>query len=154
MIRLLYVDANLERCEVIAAFCKRAGPIVVDTCNSGEAALEWLSFFSADVIVSGCDFPGGVHGIALLGKLRARCNTTPFILFTAGDSPAIRKEAYRNGAFSIIRNTHPLGKNTVYCLIRTIFWAVMYEGNRKNSNEEQFKKILPGEETIHETSDS
>jgi len=131
MIRLLYVDASQERCEVIAAFCERAGSLAIETCNSGEAALEWLSLSPADVIVSGCDFPGGMHGIALLKELRTRCIMTPFILFTAGDSPAIRKEAYRNGAFSVIRNMPPLGKKTIYLLIRTVFWADLYKGNPK-----------------------
>lgn len=77
-------------------------------------------------------FSRGAGGLALLRELRARCITTPFILFTARNSPAIRDEEYRNGAFGVIRNT-PFGKNTICRFIRNVYWAAMYGGNKKNA---------------------
>ena len=128
MIQLLFVDTNPDRCATIAASCERVTSVLVKTLHSADATLEWLSSSSADVIVSGHDLPGGMDGIALLRELRARGNTTPFILFPANMSPRIREEAYRNGAFSVLSST-PWGKNSIYRLIRTVYWAALYEGD-------------------------
>ena len=128
MIRLLYIDDDSEMCAIVSAFCERIGSIVVQALDSGENALEWLSSSSADVIVSDYDMPGGMNGITLLRKLHARDNATPFILFTAKDSHRIRDEAYRNGAFSVISKVS-LGKNALHRLIRTVYWAALYEGD-------------------------
>ena len=85
-----------------------------------------LSSSSADVIVSDYEISGGMNGIALLRELHSRGSTIPFILFTAKNSPEIRKEAFRNGAFSVISKDSP-GKNAIFRLIRTTYWAAMYK---------------------------
>ena len=122
MIRLLYVDNNPEVCTLIAAFCDRIGSISVQVLDSAEAALDWLSRFPADVIVSDYAMPGGMDGIALLKELHARGSTTPFIIFTAQDSPGVREEAYRNGATGVVSKM-PGGRGSLYQLLRTVYWA-------------------------------
>ena len=122
MIRLLYIDDNPDACTIIDAFCERIGTFTVYLLNSGESALEWLSMSTADVIISDYDMPGGMNGITLLRELHSHGNTTPFILFTAANSHKLKKEAYRNGAFSFISKASS-GKNTIYQLIRTVYWA-------------------------------
>lgn len=122
MIRLLYIDDNQESCTLVTAFCDRIGAFTVQALGSGEAALAWLSQSAADVIVSDYQMPGGMNGIALLGELRKRGSTTPFILFTAEDSPELREEAYRNGAFGVISKI-PRGRSPLYQLLRSVYWA-------------------------------
>jgi CheY-like chemotaxis protein len=128
MIHLLYIDDNPDTCTIVAAFCERIGSFTVKILNSGESALEWLSTSSADAIVSEYDMPGSMNGIMLLRELRSRGTSTPFILFTANDSSAVRKKAYQNGVFSVIGKDSP-GKNALHRLIRTVYWAALYEGN-------------------------
>ncbi len=122
MIHLLYIDGNPDTCTIIAAFCERIGAFTVQTFNSGEYALEWLSMSTVDVIVSDYAIPGGMNGITLLRELHSQGKTAPFILFTADNSPKLKEEAYRNGAFSFISKVSP-SKNPIYQLIRTIYWA-------------------------------
>jgi CheY-like chemotaxis protein len=122
MIRLLYVDDNPESCTLVAAFCDRVGSCTVEVLGSGEAALAWLSRSTIDVIVSDYRMPGGMNGITLLKELHTRGISTPFILFTAEDSPELREEAYRNGAASVVSKV-PKGRSTLYPLLRAIYWA-------------------------------
>ncbi|HNX17296.1 MAG TPA: response regulator [Methanoregula sp.] len=123
MIRLLYVDDNTDTCAIINAFCERMGTFTVQILSSGQAALEWLSRFSADVIVSDYALSGSIDGITFLKTLRSEGNRTPFILFTSDNSRKIKEEACRQGAFCVIPKAS-LGKNTIYLLIRTFDWAV------------------------------
>ena len=122
MIRLLYIDDNIEACRIVAAFCDRCGAFTVRLLGSGEAALEWLSCSAADVIVSDYTMTGGMDGITLLKRLRSSGCTTPFILFSAEDSPEIRENAYRNGASRFISKSPKTG-SPLYQLFRAIYWA-------------------------------
>lgn len=121
MIRLLYIDDNPDTCSIIASFCERIGTITIQIFGSGEAALEWLSRTTVDVIVSDYNIPGGMNGITLLRELHSHGNMTPFILFTSEDAYDLKEEAYRNGAFSFVSKSSD--KNPIYQLIRTIYWA-------------------------------
>ncbi|WP_292368425.1 response regulator [Methanoregula sp. UBA64] len=123
MIRMLYIDADPEMCQTVSAFCDRLETIRAKTLGSGEAALEWLLCSPADIIVSEYRFPGGIDGITFTRRLRLRGNRTPVILFTAGTSRALKKEAARNGIFKVVSRTRQ-GKNPVLPLIRTVFWAL------------------------------
>ncbi|MEX0803324.1 MAG: response regulator [Candidatus Binatia bacterium] len=46
--------------------------------------------------------PGGINGVELLGRLRARQITTPAILITSHPSPALREQARAAGFFKIV----------------------------------------------------
>jgi Response regulator containing CheY-like receiver, AAA-type ATPase, and DNA-binding domains len=120
---MLYIDADPEMCQSVSAFCDRLGTIQAKTLASGEAALDWLLSSPADILVSDYRFPKGIDGITLARRLRARGDTTPVILFTAGASPALREEAAHNGVFKVVNRTRQ-GKNPVLTLIRTVFWAL------------------------------
>lgn len=130
MIRLLYIDADPERCTLISAFCERLEQIQVNTLDSGEAALEWLLGSPVDVIVSDYLFPRGINGITLISWLRIRGDRTPFILFTDNNSRALKDEADKNGVFKVVSRTRQ-GKNPVLTLIRTVCWALTYRDKKK-----------------------
>jgi len=123
MIYLLYVDDDLDTCTIVSAFCERIGTFSMKILNSGEAALDWLSTESPDVIVSDYSLPGDMNGMRLLRELRSRGNMTPFIFFSATDTQEVKKEAYREGAFSFICKNSS-GKIPIYQLIRAVCWAV------------------------------
>jgi DNA-binding NtrC family response regulator len=123
MIRMLYIDADPEMCQAVSSFCDRMETIRTKTLGSGEAALDWLVSSPADIIVSDYRFPGGIDGITLARRLRLRGNMTPVILFTAGTSRALKKEAAHNGIFRVVSRARQ-GKNPVLTLIRTVFWTL------------------------------
>jgi DNA-binding NtrC family response regulator len=123
MIRMLYIDADPEMCQTVSSFCDRLETIQAKTLGTGEAALDWLLLSPADIIVSDYLFPGGIDGITLARRLHLRGNMTPVILFTAGTSRALKKEAARNGIFRVVSRTRQ-GKNPILNLIRTVFWAL------------------------------
>ena len=122
MIRLLYIDADPEMCALISAFCERMEQVQVQTLGSGEAALEWLLCSPVDVIVSDYLFPRGINGLTLISRLHTRGDRTPFILFTADGSRALKGKADENGVFKVVSRTRQ-GKNPVLNLVRTVCWA-------------------------------
>ncbi|ABS54853.1 response regulator receiver protein [Methanoregula boonei 6A8] len=146
MIHLLYGDDDQDICTIIATFCERIGAFSVKSLNSGEAALDWLRTASPDVIVSDYSMPGGMNGMRFLEELRSRGNTTPFIFFSATEDLEVKKEAYREGAFSFICKT-PSGKIPIYQLIRAVGWAVA------RTSPEPGKRQNPGKKVVHETPD-
>jgi two-component system response regulator FixJ len=65
--------------------------------ESAEQVLASDAYENAACVVSDQKLPG-MSGLQLLGAMRARNVTSPFILITANDSPRVRAEASARGA--------------------------------------------------------
>jgi PAS domain S-box-containing protein len=95
--RILYVDDEPGLLEIGKIFLERNGAFVVDTFSSAEKALDHLESEHYDAIVSDFQMPD-MDGITFLKALRARGNTTPFIIFTGRGREEVVIEALNSGA--------------------------------------------------------
>ncbi|MDD5143616.1 PAS domain S-box protein [Methanoregula sp.] len=96
-ISLLYVDDDPTLLEICKLFLEHSGRFHVDTLSFAPEALERLTSFSYDAIISDYQMPV-MDGIAFLKMLRSLGNSTPFILFTGKGREEIVIEALNNGA--------------------------------------------------------
>lgn len=69
----------------------------VDTCGSGEEALDWVAVATYDAIVLDIALPG-LDGLTVCRRLRQQSVATPILLLTARDSVANRVEGLDAGA--------------------------------------------------------
>jgi DNA-binding NtrC family response regulator len=132
MIPILYVDDDPGLLEICTLFFERTGEIEIDTASSVYEANKKMSSHSYECIIADYQMPG-MNGIQFLQELRSRGNMTPFILFTSyNDDDSIKEAAYRRGAFSVV-GKNSAEKNTIHTLIRTVYWAVLYDKDSKRS---------------------
>lgn len=98
MIRIALVDDQaLVRRGIRALLAEFAAINVVLECNDGVALLNGLAVTSVDVILSDIRMPG-LGGIELVAALRAAGNSTPVMLLTTFDDPALCLAASAAGA--------------------------------------------------------
>lgn len=133
MTRILYVDGDPGICPVLSRIFEHYTPLSVCSACSGEEALAWLSWYHADVIVSGYQLPG-MTGIALLHALRSRGIDTPFIVFSERDSELVRNEAGSDEIFGIV-SRNGSGRRAIMNLLRLVLWAA--ESRRRDHPSEQ-----------------
>ncbi|OPY35515.1 MAG: aerobic respiration control sensor protein ArcB [Methanoregula sp. PtaU1.Bin051] len=97
-ISVLLVDDEPVLLDLASTYLTQAaGDIVIDTVDSGSAALEKIRHCTFDAVVSDYEMPG-MNGIELLKKLKADSSTAPFILFTGRGREEVAIEALNNGA--------------------------------------------------------
>jgi len=95
--KILYVDDEPGLLEIGKLFLEDQGSFTVDTSLSAHEALELLVSRQYDAIVSDFEMPR-MNGIAFLKTLRARGDTTPFIIFTGRGREDVVIEALNSGA--------------------------------------------------------
>jgi PAS domain S-box-containing protein len=95
--RVLLVDDEPALLEIGKLFLERAGPFLVETCGSGDAALDRLARDPFDAVVSDYQMPG-MDGIALLARIRERHGHLPFVLFTGKGREQVAIQAINEGA--------------------------------------------------------
>jgi PAS domain S-box-containing protein len=97
MLSVLVVDDQKPLLEVIGLFLERFGNMNVKTALSAKEALNLLVNNSFDAMVVDYDLPE-INGIEFLKMLRAKGDTTPFIIFTGVGREYAAIEALNNGA--------------------------------------------------------
>lgn len=134
MITVLYVDADPVMIPLITRIFERSGNVVVHPAVSGEEALEWLSRYRADVIVSDLDLPG-IDGMELLSIMRSRRITAPFIFFTSYFIEPLKNRANYPDVFRFNGRNGP-DKKSMIKLLRIVCWVT--------GNHEKESRLHPG----------
>ncbi|NMB77601.1 MAG: PAS domain S-box protein [Methanomicrobiales archaeon] len=97
MITILYVDDEPALLELGKIFLEQDGEFVVSTCTSAPEALSLLNTTRYDAIISDYQMPE-MDGISFIRALRARGDTTPFIIFTGRGREEVVIQALNEGA--------------------------------------------------------
>jgi len=97
MISILYVDDEQCLLDLTKRFLEKDPEMQVDTVISAAEALQKIKSRPYDIIVSDYQMPD-LDGIAFLKILKARGNTSPFILYTGRGREEVVIEAINNGA--------------------------------------------------------
>lgn len=109
MISVLLVDDDPTILDITRLYLQRGGEFSVATCRSAIDALGMLDNRSFDAIISDYEMPD-MDGIEFLKVIRARGDTTPFIIFTGHGQEEVVIEALTSGAnFYLQKNGDPKG---------------------------------------------
>lgn len=98
--QILLIDDEQESCKALSLLLNRAG-YSVESCLSGEKALELLRKQSFELIISDLFLPG-VSGIDILKQVKEDSPQTCVILITGNASAETAVEAMKEGAFDYI----------------------------------------------------
>ncbi|MFH0967513.1 MAG: PAS domain S-box protein, partial [Methanobacteriota archaeon] len=96
-ILVLYVDDEIDLLNLGKIYLERIGDFQVIPVPGATEAIALLKENLFDIIISDYQMPG-MDGIAFLKYLKAKGNSTPFILFTGRGREEIVIEALNNGA--------------------------------------------------------
>ena len=96
-IRVLLVDDEKSFLELSKLMLEKDSTVRLECVTSAHEAFEKLEHEEFDVIVADYSMPE-VNGIEFLKGLRAREDTTPFIMFTGKGREEVAREALDNGA--------------------------------------------------------
>ena len=101
--RVLIVDDDVALLEALPeALRLRMDGVIVDTCDSGSAALDRIAATDYDAIISDIKMPG-IDGLALLAKIRVLRPDTPTLLITGHGEHDLAVQALRGGAYDFIK---------------------------------------------------
>ncbi len=95
--RVLLVDDEPGLLEIGKLLLERAGPFLVETCGSADAALDLLAREPFDAVVSDYQMPE-MDGIGLLALVRKQYGHLPFVLFTGKGREQVVIRAINEGA--------------------------------------------------------
>ena len=98
--RILVVEDEVTLAKNIAKYLRRYG---YDTwiAESGETGLEMYATFKPDIVL--LDFMlGGINGLEVMARIRARDMQTKIILMTAHGSVEIAVKAIKSGAYDYL----------------------------------------------------
>jgi signal transduction histidine kinase len=137
MISVLLVDDDHDLLEVTKLHLERSGSISVDPCQSAQDALSALTKNKYDAIIADYHLPG-MTGLSLLKELKARGDTTPFIMLTGSGPEDIINEVLHAGATFYLRKGKHL-EATISDLAHKIHLAVHQK--RAHHNREIFSAI-------------
>jgi len=96
MIKVLYVDDELDLLDVAKLFLEEEG-FEVETTASVKEAISLVSRGDYDIIISDYEMPE-MNGIEFLKIIRKNFGSIPFILFTGKGRESVVIEAINNGA--------------------------------------------------------
>ena len=100
--RLLIVDDDLSISELLAQYFSNKG-LIVNTAENGKVALDIISTFKPDLILSDIDMPY-LDGIGLLEEVIKNNSDLPFIMMTGLDSRAnLRDQLVNKGVRLILK---------------------------------------------------
>jgi DNA-binding response OmpR family regulator len=97
MLSVLVIDDQKPLLEVISLFLERFGNMKAKTALTAKEAINLLENTTFDALVVDYDLPE-INGIEFLKMLRAKGDTTPFIIFTGVGREYAAIEALNNGA--------------------------------------------------------
>lgn len=87
----------------------------IETCASGEEALEKLSHHDYDVVLSDIRMPG-MNGLALLGRIRASHPILPVLLISGDSTVAGTQVAIKSEAFAFLQK--PIDRDQLTILVK------------------------------------
>src|SRR6267378_5589024 len=101
--RVLIVDDDPALLQALPeALRLRMESVMVDTADSGRAALDLIISTDYDAIVTDIKMPG-TDGFALLTEIRTRRPDTPTLMITGHGDHALTIDALRGGAYDFIQ---------------------------------------------------
>ena len=144
-IRVLLVDDVADFAAVAAELLERQDDrLDVTTETDASASLDRLSESAFDCLVSDYQMPG-MDGLELLGAVRERWPTLPFVLFTGKGSEEIASEAISAGATDYVRKGTATDQYAL--LANRIVQAV--SKRRSRARADRFERL---QELAHEVS--
>ena len=102
MFSVLFVDDEPDLLEVAKLHLEKSGSFAVDTFRSAPQVLQALEEKRYDAIIADYDMPL-MTGLDLLKELKARGDTTPFIMLTHVDHDGVVMDTVNSGATYFIR---------------------------------------------------
>lgn len=102
MISVLLVDDEPDLLEVAQIHLEKTGSFSVDTCGSAAKALRIMGRKQYDAIIADYDMPD-MNGLKLLQDMRARGDTTPFIMLAGAGPEDVVIDALNAGATFFLR---------------------------------------------------
>ena len=115
--KILIVDDSAFLRKILKNTIRKSGIRDLEFCeaNDGLEALDILTTFSADLILSDLAMPN-LDGLGFLVELRMRQNNTPFAFITAQATPAFRTQiADLNVAFILNK---PFDASALHCYLQ------------------------------------
>lgn len=102
MPRILVVDDDPVLLQVLPETLRLRMPqLNIDTCLSGEQALEHLQKTDYDAVITDIKMPH-LDGLALLSKIQAQWPSLPIILMTGHGEEELANRGLQAGAFDFI----------------------------------------------------
>jgi len=101
MAKILLVDDDTCLSGMISQWLRQSDHIV-ETADSGFAALEQLQFDTYEIIILDWQLPE-LTGIEICKKFRAAGGTTPIVMLSGNDAESLRQEALSAGANGFLR---------------------------------------------------
>ena len=98
--RVLLVEDDLDSSRGIALLLRSEGS-VVDTIESGEEALELISYYDYDIIILDLMLPD-IEGFEVVRRMRACRLEVPVLILSALSRPQIKVKGFRLGADDFI----------------------------------------------------
>ena len=99
-VRLLLVDDEQDFTSALKRRLSRRG-LVVDVADSGEACLERLAEFPADVVVLDVRMPG-MDGLSVLARIKERWPSVEVVMLTGHASMEVAIRGMELGAFDYL----------------------------------------------------
>ena len=118
--RILIVDDEEDLTWSISKRLAKDGDSLEIICtNSGSNALEMLSKYKVDLLVTDIRMPG-ISGLQLLNEVKARYPQTPVIVMTAYGSIEVKKVLERLGKTGYIEKPFEMNelRKLIYSLLR------------------------------------
>ncbi|WP_022853772.1 sigma-54-dependent transcriptional regulator [Thermodesulfatator atlanticus] len=100
--RILVVDDEPHMTRMLLRLFRQIPEAEVEPCLSGEEALEKLSSFSPDVVVTDIKM-AGIDGLALLKQIKQFDHTISVILITGYGTIEMAVQALKDGAYDFIQ---------------------------------------------------
>lgn len=96
--RLLLVDDDAALLEALSGTLQlRLGHFLLDTCQTGAKALDYIQGRPYDTIISDLNMPG-VRGLDFLKKVKQVRPATPVVLISGHANTTLMAEAFQSGA--------------------------------------------------------
>ncbi len=96
-LRILLIEDDSMIASIIALGMRMLGaPYLLDTAYSAEEGLDLFNEHAYDLVMSDYNLRG-MNGLSLLTTIRQRKPDVPTVLFTAYDTPQLRRQAREAG---------------------------------------------------------
>lgn len=102
MFSVLFVDDEPDLLEVAKLHLEMGGTFSVDTCRSASRALSAMQEKNYDAVIADYDMPV-MTGLDFLKELKAKGDTTPFIMLTGVDLESVVMDTLNAGATYYIK---------------------------------------------------